>query len=90
MQGRPAPVILAAKEITEAFNEHKGESAMVVIKVKYKEEKDWIYERLWLVPGWTQTDIFQKAYNWMHQDARTMYYAVSDIEEARFHSFKLV
>lgn len=88
--GSNLPTIGVPGEIGRAFGTHKGESCLVVLKVKYRSEKDWLYQRLWMVPGWEQTDIWQKAYKWLKNDAKLLYYDLAEIEEVRFHSFKLV
>jgi len=84
------PHIAVSGDISKLFTTHKGQPALVEIKVKYKSEKDWVYRRLWMTPGWEQTDIWQKAYLWLRSDAKSLYYDQAEIEEVKFHSFKLV
>jgi hypothetical protein len=72
------------------FGDFKGACCLIVLKVKYAKEKDWIVQRLWMIPGWEQQDIWQKAYKWIWKDIKKRDYLISEIEEAKFDSFKLV
>ncbi len=84
------PPIGSSFEISKAFGDHKGKPCLVLLKVKYKLEKDWVFHRIWMTPGWEQGDIWRSAYTWMKRDGALLYYDQYDIEEAKFDSFSLV
>lgn len=84
------PLIDTPTEISRAFMSHKSKPCVVELKVKYFSETGPIFHRLWIKPGWEQSDIWQAAYKWINKDAAEMYYDGSEIEYVSFNSFKLV
>lgn len=90
MQQTAPPHIQVPPAIGKAFKEHLGEPCVVLLMVKYAPEETWVQERLWMLPGWEQPDLWKAAYRFLHNEARLMYYTVSEIEAVRFYSLKLV
>ena len=84
------PPIQCSSTISQAFSTHTGKPCVIGLKVKYFSEKDWIKHRFWHVPGWDIPKIWQQAFQWLYQDATSLYYDGSEIEEVKFDYFKLV
>ncbi len=90
MAYEPPPTINCSQEITQAFGDHKGQPCVIMLELKYKHEKHWLRERIWMQPGWEQIDIYLKAYKWIREDCEKLYYKPADVEKSSFISFKLV
>lgn len=86
----PLPAIFNPPSINMAMTKHKGDPCVILLVVKYIHEKNCVSHRIWMPPVWDQGLIWQKAYTWISKEAKALYYDVSEIEEVRFESFKLV
>ena len=72
------------------INRDRGLPCLVKLKVKYRSEKNPVSYELWMKPGWESGFLWQEAYRIIRNEQAYTKYKMSDVEEAKFESFKLV